>query len=75
MSEINKFGFKVGDRFEAIGDIRGISTYSNGSIVEFAKDDDSDCPEFKLIKGHVILGMHHCDGLNFEYYDNLKKID
>lgn len=79
MSGLNKFGFKVGDRFEVIDAVRGevgSQTYETGSIVELSNDDESDCPEFKVISGCETGGKAEFeDGLNFEYYDNLKKIE
>ena len=77
MNEVNRFGFKLGDRFEATneGNLDDI-TYSNGSIVELYDDDLSDVPRFKLIEGSVVdADRRYPHGLNFAEYSNLKKID
>lgn len=80
MSEVNAFGFKLGDKFEVIDAVRtghevDKQTYKTGSIVELANDDGSDCPEFRVISGSEWNDKQEFeDGLNFEYYDNLKKI-
>jgi hypothetical protein len=68
MLELNKFGFKLGDRFEVLGG----EDFTKGDIVFLSRDDGSDMPEFT---SETERFNHGARKVLFAEYANLKKID
>lgn len=50
MTICEELGYRVGDRFEKVGDS---DVFTEGSIIELVYDDGTDLPQFKLISGEV----------------------
>lgn len=63
----NKYGYTKGDLFVA----NSSQYFSEGSIVELYRDDNSDCPMFKLVKGSG--GFQDTDKA-YNYYIDFKHI-
>lgn len=50
MTICEELGYRVGDRFEKVGDS---DVFTEGSIIELVYDDGTDVPQFRLISGEV----------------------
>ena len=69
MTPVQEAGYKIGQKFEYVGD----GNFAQGSILELIKDDDSATPLFKLLSGKCYVtysgkAAHVCG------YANLVKI-
>lgn len=70
MTICEELGYRVGDRFEKVGDS---DVFTEGSIIELVYDDGTDVPQFRLISGEVADWLYPSTEA-FEDVKTLRKI-
>lgn len=55
MSPCQRLKYKIGDLFEVVEVVEGVSPFDKGSVIRLAYDNNSACPLFSLVSGRCFL--------------------